>query len=64
LDTGSGNFAYEAMRDPGTLWPKVYAPLVWIASHAWGETLVSFWNLFPVSNTFATAEPEASGEKS
>jgi hypothetical protein len=34
--------------DPAPWWPKIYAPLVWVAQQSWGDSLTSYWQLFPV----------------
>jgi hypothetical protein len=47
-DDGLGNVGVSVELDQGVWWPKVYAPLMWIAEQSWGDWLCSYWQLFPV----------------
>lgn len=49
---GSGRIGVDVslFDDHGVWWPKVYAPLVMLSEHPWGDLLNSYWDLFPIRN--------------
>jgi hypothetical protein len=49
--TAPGRVQARAAIDPGHLWPKVYAPLIWASDQTWGDALNSYWRLFPIPRT-------------
>jgi hypothetical protein len=48
-DDGQGELGVTVNLDEGPWWPVVYAPLQWVSEQSWGDWLVWYWELFPIS---------------
>jgi hypothetical protein len=52
LPNGSSAVQASAETNLGTWFPFVYAPVLWAVEQGWGESLFSYWDLFPNRETY------------
>lgn len=51
VGSAPGPIGVDLNIDPGTWWPRVYAPLLWASDKSWGEPINWYWSLFPIRET-------------